>query len=167
MTLTLHGVASQSILPRLSGLSKVLAKAEAHCAEHGLDPATLLKDRLVDDMFDLTRQVQIATDHVKSMLYRIAGQDVPSLPDTETSFAELQARIEKAKALFEAVSADAVNARADVEFEVKFPWATLPFTGTSYLLQFGLPNFYFHTTTAYDIVRKNGVKIGKGDFLGA
>jgi hypothetical protein len=167
MTLSLHIVAAGSVLPRLKGLSTVLAKAAAHCQEYGLAEQTILGDRLAADMFDLTRQVQIATDHAKSMLYRIAGQDVPSLPDTETSFAELQARIEKAKALFEAVSADAVNARADVDFEVKFPWATLPFTGTSYLLQFGLPNFYFHTTTAYDIVRKNGVKVGKSDFLGA
>ncbi|MBB1249833.1 DUF1993 family protein [Rhizobium sp. G21] len=167
MTLTLHAVAAGSVLPRLKGLSTVLAKASVHCREHGLAEQTILGDRLAADMFDLTRQVQIATDHTKSMLYRVTGQDVPSLPDTETSFAELQARIEKAKALFEAVDADAVNARTGVEFEVKFPWATMSFTGASYLLQFGLPNFYFHVATAYDIVRKNDVKIGKSDFLGA
>ncbi|MDO6965422.1 DUF1993 domain-containing protein [Rhizobium alvei] len=166
MTISLHSVAARSILPRLKGLSEALASAEAHCATHGIDPALWVQARLAPDMYPLARQVQIASDHAKGCLYRIAGLDVPALADTETTFAELRDRIARTVDLFEAVDVARVNGRDDMMLEVRYPWGTLDFTSEDFLVGWVMPNFYFHVTTAYDILRHLGLPLGKPVFMG-
>jgi hypothetical protein len=166
MPISLHASASLSILPRLKGLSEVLARAEAFADERKIDPAVLIGARLAPDMYPLSKQVQLASDHAKSCLYRIAGLDVPALEDNETSFADLKARVAKTVDLFNAVPAEAVNGRDDMPMHVKFPWGAFDFTGETYLFSWALPNFYFHVTTAYDILRHNGVALSKGVYMG-
>jgi uncharacterized protein len=166
MTISLYSVAKLSIFPRLNGLKLVLDQAEAFAAERKIDPSVLLNARLAPDMRSLTNQVQLASDHAKGAFFRTAGLEVPPLSDTESTFAELHARIDKTMELIEAIPADAMHGRDDAEIEIRFPFATMKFTGHDYLVGFALPNFYFHVTTAYDIVRHNGVTLGKSVFMG-
>ena len=151
----------------LGGLSQVLAKAEAHAADKKIDPNALLQARLFPDMFTLLRQVQVASDFAKSVSARLAGVDVPKLDDNEQSFADLRARIatvltfieglEPAK--FDDASAREIVTQAGTPKEKRF-------TGESYIFNYGLPHFFFHTTTAYNILRHNGVEVGKKDYIG-
>jgi hypothetical protein len=150
----------------LPALKNVLAKAEASCTARKIDPNVLLTARLAPDMFDLTRQVQIATDQVKGGMARLAGAESPSWPDDEASFAELIARVDKALAFSKQFSAGQYDEAETRKIELKFPNASFEFVGREYLLGFVLPNFYFHMTAAYAILRHNGVDIGKRDFLG-
>jgi uncharacterized protein len=166
MPSSLHATATLTFLPMLKGLSHVLSKAEAYAAEKKIDPSVFLNARLAPDMFPLIRQVQIASDHAKGAMYRIAEEAPPAIADTEVTFADLQARIAKSIALIEEFSADKVNGREDNTFEIKFPWATMSFTGQGFLLGYAIPNFYFHVTTTYNILRENGVPLGKGDYFG-
>ena len=151
----------------LGGLKTVLSKAEAHATDKKIDPNALLQARLFPDMFALLRQVQVATDFAKSVSARLAGVPVPQLPDTEQTFAELQARIDTVlgfmAGLTEAQFADA--ATREIVSQAGTP-KEKRFTGESYLLTYGLPHFFFHTTTAYNILRHNGVEVGKQDFVG-
>ena len=162
---------SQSSLPTfeitLNALSAVLDKAEAFAKAKKIDPAVLLRTRLAPDMFDLTRQVQVATDQARRGAARLAGIDPPSVPDTETTIAELQDRITKTVAFVKGLDRKAVDASA--EREIVFPLGPEKkghMKGDDYLNHFVLPNFYFHCTTAYDILRHCGVEIGKRDFMG-
>jgi len=150
----------------LPALKNILSKAEASCALRNIDPKVLLTARIAPDMFDFTRQVQIVTDQVKGGMARLAGAEVPSWPDDETSFGDLAVRIDKALAFMSGFTPEQYDGAETRRIELKFPKASFEFQGKEYLLGFVLPNFYFHMTTAYAILRHNGVDIGKREFLG-
>jgi len=166
MPVSLHAIATLSILPRLAGLKAALHQAEALCTDKKIEPSVLLTARLAPDMRSLTNQVQLASDHAKGAFYRTAGLDLPSLADTETTFAELHARIDKTLELISSVSAPQMEGRENADITLKFPRGEMNFTGEGYLIGFALPNFYFHVTTAYAILRHNGLPLGKGLFMG-
>lgn len=151
----------------LGGLQQVLTKADAHTDSKKIDPEALLQARLYPDMFPLLRQVQVATDFAKSVAARLAGVEVPKLPDSEQSFGDLQTRITTVLTFLGSLSPEQFNDAATREIVSQ---AGTPkekrFTGQSYLLNYGLPHFFFHTTTAYAILRHNGVEIGKKDYVG-
>ncbi|MBG6071545.1 MULTISPECIES: DUF1993 family protein [unclassified Polaromonas] len=151
----------------LGGLSGVLSKAEAHAAAKKIDPNALLQARLYPDMFALLRQVQVASDFAKSVSARLAGVEVPKLADDEQTFADLQARIATVLAFIEGLDASLFAEAATREIVTQ---AGTPkekrFTGESYIFNYGLPHFFFHTTTAYAILRHNGVEVGKKDYIG-
>lgn len=151
------------MLPALKG---ILTKAEADCAARNIDPQVLLHARLAPDMFDFMRQVQITTDQVKGGMARLAGAESPSWPDDEASFADLAARVDKALAFTGQFKPEQYEGAETRKVELKFPNASFEFVGKDYLMGFVIPNFYFHMTTAYDILRHNGVALGKRDFLG-
>jgi uncharacterized protein len=152
----------------LGGLKAVLAKAAAHAAAKNIDPHALLQARLYPDMFPLARQVQVACDFAKGPAARLAGVEVPAMADTETTFAQLEARIDAVLAFmatlndaqFEQAAAREIVTQAGTPKEKRF-------TGSSYLFNYGLPHFFFHTVTAYDILRHNGVEVGKKDYIGS
>ena len=151
----------------LAALSALLTKAEAHCEAKGIKPEALLTFRLFPDMFPLTRQVQLACDFAARAAARLAGADPKSFPDTETSFAELQARIAAVRdymASFPAAAHDGAATRA-VTIKMRGQDVTMP--GLEYLTIYSLPQMQFHATTAYNILRHNGVEIGKRDYMGA
>jgi hypothetical protein len=151
----------------INNLAGVLAKAKAHCAEKQIDPAALLHDRLFPNMFPLVRQVQVACDQAKNATAHLAGVEPPVHGDSEASFDELIARIAKVTAYldqFSAAQMEGSEARP-VSFAIGAYRMAFP-SGQVYLQNFVLPNFYFHLTTAYNILRHNGVDLGKGDFLG-
>lgn len=151
----------------LGGLKTVLSKAEAHAVEKKIDPNALLQARLFPDMFTLLRQVQVASDFAKSVSARLAGVEVPKLADAEQTFADLQARIDTVLHFMAGLSvaqfADA--ATREIVLQAGTP-KEKRFSGQAYLLNYGLPHFFFHTTTAYDILRHNGVEVGKKDYIG-
>ena len=167
MTHALYTASVPLFKQMLGGLKVVLAKAEAHAAAKNIDPNALLQARLYPDMFPLLKQVQVATDFAKGVAHRLAGVEVPTMEDGEKSFADLQARIDNVLALmdgldaaqFEGAATRAIVTQAGTPKEKRF-------TGQSYLLNYGLPHFFFHTTTAYDILRHNGVEVGKRDYIG-
>ena len=150
----------------LQALDKVLAKAEADAAARKIDLEVFVNARLAPDMLPLTRQIQILTDQAKGCASRLAGQDPPKWADDEKTFADLHARIAKTIAHLKTFKPEQFEGAEQRAIELKFPNATFNFTGKDYLLNFVIPNFYFHYTTAYAILRHNGVPIGKGDFLG-
>ena len=167
MTISLYAASVPVFQQMLNALSDVLKKAEAHATEKNIDPNAFLQARLFPDMFPLTRQVQIAADFAKSAAARLAGVDVPAYEDSETSFADLQARIAKTLAFIQSVPAADIDAGFDRSIVLRPGTPNeKTFVGTSYLLNYTLPHFFFHTTTAYDILRHNGVEIGKKDFVG-
>ena len=151
----------------LGGLGAVLAKAQAHAAAKNINPDALLQARLFPDMFSLLRQVQVASDFAKSVSARLAGVDVPKLEDTEVSFSDLQARIATVLDFIGGLDATLFDDAATREIVTQ---AGTPkekrFTGESYLFNYGLPHFFFHTTTAYALLRHNGVEVGKKDYIG-
>ena len=151
----------------LGGLDDVLTKAEAHAADHKIDPAALLQARLFPDMFPFTRQVQVACDFAKSVPARLAGVDVPAYEDVEQSFAELHERIARTLAFIDGL--DAAQFEGAVQREIVLRPGTpkeRKLDGQAYLLAYGLPQFFFHVTTAYALLRHNGVEIGKKDYMG-
>jgi uncharacterized protein len=150
----------------LKSLSAILHKAEAHCAAHKIDPNALLSDRLYPNMLPFARQVQIACDFVKGAGARLSGTAVPSYADDEKSFADLQARIAKTLDFVGGLPREnfADAAKRNVTLKVAGQEMTMP--GQEYYSSFVIPNFYFHMTTAYNILRHNGVELGKGDFMG-
>ncbi|MDY7579795.1 DUF1993 domain-containing protein [Herbaspirillum sp. RTI4] len=152
----------------LLALKDVLAKAEAHAIAKNIEPAALLQARLFPDMFHLTRQVQIAADFAKSVTARLTGAEVPSYTDEEQSFADLQARLDKTIAFLDTLTAQQFEGGEALEIVLR-PGTPKEkkLSGAVYLTQYGLPQFLFHVTTAYDILRHNGVEIGKRDFMGA
>ena len=166
MAVSLHSVATLSILPRFRGLKNALDQAEAYCAERKVDPSVLINARLFPDMAPLKGQVQLASDHAKGAFYRTAGLENPSLADTETTFAELHARIDKTVELINAVTPEQMNGREAEQVELKFRTGAMQFTAHDYLIGFALPNFYFHVTTAYGILRHNGLPLGKSVYMG-
>ena len=150
----------------LKGLSGVLDKAAAHAEANKIDPAALLQARLYPDMFPLTRQVQICCDFAKGAAGRLAGDDFPTYEDKEASFDDLKARVAKTIAYLETLNASAIDGSEELEIALTRRGETTVHRGEDYLLKQAMPNFFFHATTAYDILRHSGVPVGKRDFLG-
>ncbi|EHH04601.1 hypothetical protein MEA186_31376 [Mesorhizobium amorphae CCNWGS0123] len=151
---------------RLKALSDILSAAEQNAVDRKIDPQVFLTSRLAPDMFALTRQVQIATDHAKGAPSRLAGREVPKYEDNEASFADLQARIAKTLELLASFSPAEFEGSDDRMIELKLGQREISMPGMQYLLHLAMPNFYFHVTTAYDILRHNGVPLSKAMFLG-
>jgi uncharacterized protein len=149
---------------RLRNLDAILKKAEADAEERKIDPQVFLHGRLAPDMFPFVRQVQIMSDQVKGGTSRLAGQEPPKWADDEQTFADLRTRIAKSIDHVETFRAEDFAGWETRDVELKFPNGTLSFKGRDYLLSFVIPNFYFHYTTAYLILRHNGVRIGKRDY---
>lgn len=150
----------------LTALSAILKKAAEHAQAKKIDPAVFTTGRLAPDMFPLSRQVQIATDNAKGATARLSGTELPSYPDTEVTFDELQARITKTLAFIQGVKPEAFAGSEDKDISFKAGQRELAFKGMEYLSTFALPNFFFHVTTAYAILRNMGVEIGKLDYMG-
>src|SRR5688500_18854491 len=154
MPLSMYQASVPAFLQMLTALSAILDKAAAHARAQGLSEADLLEARLAPDMFPLTRQVQIATDHAKGAAARLAGRDVPKFDDNETSFEDLKARIAKTMDFVSSVEVAEIDGSEDREITIPLRTRTLTMNGQRYLLHFALPNFYFHSTTAYGILRQ-------------
>lgn len=166
MNLSVYQAAIPPIVRMLNNLGAILDKAATHATEHKIDPSVLLGYRLYPDMLPMIRQVQIATDHAKGCAARLAGHEPPKYEDNEASFPELAARIAKTVAYLESFKPAQFEGAEERAVTVPMRDRTLNYDGLTYLLGFALPNFYFHVTTAYDILRHCGVKIGKRDFIG-
>jgi hypothetical protein len=151
----------------LNALAAILRKAEAHCEAKKIDPEALLAARLFPDMFPLRRQVQLACDFAKGAGARLAGIPVPSFADEEKTFAELAARIAKTLDFLRTLKKEQFADAATRTVTLKIGGQDMSFPGATYLNHFALGNFYFHLTTAYDILRHNGLEIGKRDFMGS
>ena len=166
MTVSLHDVAVPLLRTQLTALSAILDKASAFAAAKKIYPAILLAARLAPDMFPLTRQVHIATDIARGGIARLAGLEPPKEEDSETSIAQLKARIQRTLDYIDGISPAALEGaeRRDVTLKMHNGDVTMP--GLKYLTWFVIPNVGFHCTTAYNILRHNGVEIGKMDFLG-
>jgi len=166
MPISMYEASAPRFANTLRNLSGILAKAEAQAAERKFDPAVLLGSRLYPDMFPLLRQVQIACDNAKGPVARLAGLESPRHEDNEQTFAELQARIAKTQDFIGTVSREQIDGSEDREIILRLGQREFHYTGLQYLCGFALPNFYFHVTTAYDILRHNGIALGKGDYIG-
>ena len=166
MPITMYDASIPAIKRTLTALSSILDKADAHCKGKKIDVAVLLGMRLFPDMFPLSRQVQIACDFAKGAGARLAGMEVPSYADEERSFGDLKARIAKTIAFLDTIPAGQIVGSEGRHIKMKAGPRELEFTGQEYLTAFVLPNFYFHAATAYNILRSNGLEIGKTDFLG-
>jgi hypothetical protein len=149
----------------LANLSHILKKGEEYADAKSIEHAVLLNSQLFPDMFPLIRQVYIATDMSKGGAARLAGVEVPKYDDTETTFAELQARIAKTIAFIDTIKPEQLTGSATRDITITVRKADLHFTGQDYLLKWVMPNVYFHVTTAYNILRHNGCELGKSDFL--
>ena len=167
MSLTMYQASVPPFVQILTALSGVLDKGQAYATAKKFDPAILLTARLSPNMFPLSRQVQIACDFAKGASARLAGAEVPSWPDQEKTFAELQERIRKTTDFVQTFKAAQIDGSEDRDVKVSIAGQPVTFKGQPYLIQFVLPNFYFHTTMAYAILRHNGVELGKRDFVGA
>jgi hypothetical protein len=150
----------------LTNLSAFLTKAEAHAAARKIDPSVLLQSRLFPDMFPLTKQVQIACDFAKGAAGRLAGVEMPKYDDNETTFEQLRARIEKTLAFVDTCKAAQMEGSESRPISLTMGGKNYSFNGLDYLNHMVFPNFYFHVTTAYNILRHNGVELGKADFVG-
>ena len=160
----------QSSIPRfthtLHSLSAILDKAVAHAEAKKIKPEVLTTFRLYPDMLPFTSQIQIACDAAKGVVARLAGVEVPKHEDTEVTFADLKARIAKTIAFIESIKPAQIDGSEEKQITLKIGGSDMAFKGVDYLQAFALPNFYFHVATAYNILRHNGVEIGKRDFLG-
>ena len=168
MTISLYDASVPVFQQMLNALSDVLKKAEAHAAEKNIDPNAFLQARLFPDMFPLVRQVQIAVDFAKGVSSRLAEVEVPKYDDTETTFAELQALLSKVLAYIGEFTPEQINGKEGIEIVTR-PGTPKEkrFSGQAYLLTYGLPQFFFHVTTTYALLRHNGVEVGKRDYMGA
>ena len=166
MAISMYQVSVPVFLKTLGNLAAILDKGAAYAAAKKVDPSVLLRYRLAPDMLDLTRQVQLATDHAKRGTARIAGVEAPAYEDNEATFAELKARIDKTIAFINTVKPAQIDGSETREITLKLGATSKTLTGQTYLLHSALPNFFFHVTTAYDILRHCGVEIGKSDFIG-
>jgi hypothetical protein len=154
------------IIRSLTNLSSILEKAVVYAEVKNIDPSVLINARLYPDMFPLSRQVQIATDVAKGAISRLAGLEPPAYEDNESTFPELLARIDKTITLLESFKPEQIDGSEDKTILLPMHDRTITFKGLPYLLDFVIPNVYFHVTTTYAILRHNGLDIGKKDFLG-
>ena len=169
MQTSFYSVIYPPMIKSLEALSGVLTKAATHAEAHKSPRLNyeewFLNDRLVFNQMGLARQVQIATDNAKNSIKRLTGADVPAFEDTETSFAQLIERVRKTIELMKEVRPEDVNDKEDIRVSLPY-WGDQSLSGYEYATEYLIPNFYFHVTTAYAIIRKNGVAIGKSDYLG-
>ena len=165
MTISMYQASVPPMIKTLSNLRNLLEKAAVHAEAKKIDPAVLINARLYPDMFPLSRQVQIATDMAKGAASRLAGNEVPKYEDNEATFPELVARLDKTIALLQTFKPENIDGSEDNTITLPMHDRTLTFKGLAYLLDYVLPNVHFHTTTAYAILRHNGVEIGKKDFI--
>jgi hypothetical protein len=164
LSLSIHDVSVPVFVRAFGNLSAILDKAVEHAKANGLDEADLIDARLAPDMLTLAGQIQRASDSAKGCGARLTGAENPSFPDTETTFPELQARIARTVDYLNGLSPAAFDGARDVTIPIRRQPVTM--SGQAYLLTFALPNFFFHVTTAYDILRHKGVGVGKMDYLG-
>ena len=166
MSISLYDVSIPVFTLSLNNLSAILDKAESHAEAKNVDPKVIPQARLIVDMLPLSSQIQIACDTAKGAAARLAGVEVPRHEDTEATLAELRARVAKTLDFIKTIKPEQLQGAETREVVLQFPQTTLKFTGINYLTNFVLPNFFFHVTTAYALLRKNGVDLGKRDFLG-
>ncbi|MGL4325497.1 MAG: DUF1993 domain-containing protein [Beijerinckiaceae bacterium] len=166
MPLSMHKASVITLDRAVGAMAKILTKAEAWAESRKIAPDALLNARLALDMFPLLKQVQLISDFAKGTAARLAGLEVPSWPDEEKTFADLQARLAKTRAFLTSIPADTFKDSAARPITIKIRGEELLFSGEDYLHVMALPNFYFHMTTAYAILRHNGMDIGKADFMG-
>ena len=165
MAISMYQASAPRLVNTLKNLSAILDKAQAHAEAKKIDAAALTQFRLYPDMFPLKRQVQVACDTAKGVVARLAGVEVPKHEDTEETFADLKARIAKTIAFVETIKPAQIDGSDDKEIHLKLGQREVTYKGMQYLLGHALPNFYFHVTTAYDILRHNGVELAKRDYL--
>jgi hypothetical protein len=166
MSLSMYQASVPAFLSMLKNLTAILDKGEAFAAEHNIAPEVLVNWRLAPDMFPFSRQIQIAADFAKGTTARLAGAEVPSYPDEEKTFAELKARIAKTVKFVQGFSVKQIDGSETRDITLTIGGQQMHFKGEPYLVHFALPNFYFHATAAYAILRSCGVPLGKRDFLG-
>ena len=168
MALSIYDFSIPVLTRGLNNLSSILDKAGAYAAAKKIDPTVLVQTRLYPDMFPLVRQVQIAVDFAKGVSARLAEVELPKYDDTETTFADLQALIAKVLAFIDGIQPAQIDGKEGIEIVTR-PGTPKEkrFSGQSYLLTYGLPQFFFHVTTTYAILRHNGVEVGKRDYMGA
>lgn len=167
MSFSMYDAGVPGILQTLGAMERIIDKAAAHCTARKIDPAVLVSFRLAPDMFPFARQIQIVTDQAKGSVARLAGLEIPAYADSETTFDELKARVAKTAAFVKSVSPAQIAGSEDKEITLKVGGNDRTFSGRQYLINFVLPNLYFHAATAYDILRHCGVELGKRDFLNA
>jgi hypothetical protein len=166
MNISMYQVSIPRFVNSLGNLSKILDKAQAHVQAKNIDEAALVNFRLYPDMLPMARQVQIACDTAKGLAARLAGVEIPAWEDNEKTLVELQARIAKTIAYLQTFTPAQIDGTEDKEIVVKRADKETRYTGMQFLLGHAVPNIYFHVTTAYGILRHNGVEIGKRDYLG-
>jgi hypothetical protein len=166
MSVSLYDLSIPVFALSLSNLSAILDKAAVHADAKKVDPKALPSARLIVDMLPLSAQIQIACDTAKGAAARLAGMAVPKHEDTEATIDELKARVTKTLDFVKSVKPEQLQGAESREIVLQFPQSTLKFNGLSYLANFVLPNYFFHVTMAYALLRKNGVDLGKRDFLG-
>lgn len=166
MKISMYSASVEVVLPMLTNLSAILDKARASAEARKFDSGVLVSARLAPDMFSLARQVQLASDFAKNSTARLAGTEAPKMEDTESTFDELKARLDKTMNWIKTVPPAALEGSEDRDIKIPLRDRTLEMKGLPYLKLWALPNFFFHVTTAYNILRHNGVELGKRDFLG-
>ncbi len=166
MSVSIYDVTVPVLTLSLTNLAAILDKAAGHAQSKKLDAKVFPAARLIIDMLPLSSQVQIACDTAKGAVARLTGIEAPKHADTETTLDELKARVAKTLDFIKSVKREQFEAAEAREIVLQFPQSTLKFTGLNYLTNFVLPNFFFHVTTAYALLRMNGVDVGKRDFLG-
>jgi hypothetical protein len=167
MAITLYEISIPAFRRGLMNLGGLLDKAAAYAAAKNFDPTVLGQTRLFPDMFSLSRQIQVTCDNAKGASARLANIEIPKHEDTETTLPELKARIQKTLDFVQTVTPAQLEGAEARQIVLTFPSNSLKFTGLSYVTDFALPNFYFHLTVSYALLRASGVEIGKRDFLGA
>ena len=166
MNISMYQASAPRFTNTLKNLSAILDKAQAHVDAKKLDPAALIGARLFPDMFAFSKQVQVACDTAKGAVARLAGVEIPKHEDTEKTFAELKERIAKTISFIQTIKPQQLDGSEDRQVVMKRPSGDVTFTGMQFLLGHAYPNFYFHVTTAYNLLRHNGVEIGKRDYIG-
>ena len=166
MTISMYEASIPVFIRMLKNLAAILAKGATYAEAKKIEPTVLINSRLYPDMFPMARQVQIASDAAKGCGARLAGREPPKFEDNEATFPELLTRIDKTIAYLETLKPEQINGSEQKTITLQIRNKTVTFLGMPFLLNFALPNFYFHVTTAYDILRHCGVEIGKQDFIG-
>lgn len=166
MKISMYQASAPRFANTLKNLSAILDKAQAHCEAKKIEPAVMGGMRLIADMFPLSRQVQIACDTAKGAMARLAGVDIPKHEDTEQTLVELKQRIAKTIDFILSLSPAKIDDSEERQVTLRLGGKDITYTGMQYLLGFAYPNFYFHVTTAYDILRANGVELAKRDYIG-
>jgi hypothetical protein len=166
MALSMYAASVPVFTQILNSLTAIIEKTEAHAIDKKIDPNALLQARLYPDMLPLIRQFQIASDFAKGATARLAGVDVPKYDDTEVTFADLKARIAKVLAFIGTLTAAQIDGSEEREISTSAGPNSKTFKGQHYLVNYALPQFFFHATTAYAILRHNGIELGKKDFMG-